>query len=252
MIWDSRPQGQGAGSPREVLRVPVAPPCPGLGAGWVQMLPGLGARGWSFAWQGEADAQRFSEKPKEEEEGRLDLGTVAGHSQCSAPCPPRTGPSPTVGPGRNDRRRAQPHQTSPDSESKPLCSHESGKKNGKEPRYLLAEDGGKALPASADVNVKPFRRGTWSNASRSRTLRLSAHQPHPRNLPHGNRRTSSWAVDTGTGLPAEKTRSWGTGLLPPSRSVMSDSLQPPGLQHARLPCPFLSPGACSNSGPLSR
>ena len=173
MVWDSRPQGQGAGSPREVLRVPVAPPRPGLGAGWVQMLPGLGARGWSFAWQGEADAQRCSEKPKEEEEGRLDLGTVAGHSQCSAPCPPRTGPSPTVGPGRNDRRRAQPHQTSPDSESKPLCSHESGKKNGKEPRYLLAEDGGKALPASADVNVKPFRRGTWSNASRSRTLRLS-------------------------------------------------------------------------------
>ena len=32
-----------------------------------------------------------------------------------------------------------------------------------------------------------------------------------------------------------------------SHSVMSDSLQPHGLQHARLPCPSLSPGVCSNS-----
>ena len=32
----------------------------------------------------------------------------------------------------------------------------------------------------------------------------------------------------------------------------SDSLQPHGLQHARLPCPSLSPGVCSNSCPLSQ
>ena len=37
------------------------------------------------------------------------------------------------------------------------------------------------------------------------------------------------------------------GLLLFSCSVMSDSLPPHGLQHARLPCPSLSPGACSNS-----
>ena len=36
------------------------------------------------------------------------------------------------------------------------------------------------------------------------------------------------------------------------RSVMSDSLRPHGLQHARLPCPSPSPGVCSNSRPLSR
>ena len=35
-------------------------------------------------------------------------------------------------------------------------------------------------------------------------------------------------------------------------SVVSDSLQLHGLQHARLPCPLLSPGACSNSCPLSQ
>ena len=37
-----------------------------------------------------------------------------------------------------------------------------------------------------------------------------------------------------------------------SRSVVSDSLRPHELQHARLPCPSLSPGACSDSCPLSR
>ena len=33
--------------------------------------------------------------------------------------------------------------------------------------------------------------------------------------------------------------------------VMSNSLQPHGLQHARIPCPSPSPRACSNSCPLS-
>ena len=37
-----------------------------------------------------------------------------------------------------------------------------------------------------------------------------------------------------------------------SHSVMSDSLWPHWLQHARLPCPSPSPRACSNSHPLSR
>ena len=34
-----------------------------------------------------------------------------------------------------------------------------------------------------------------------------------------------------------------------SHSVISNSLQPHGLQHARLPCPSLSPRVCSNSCP---
>ena len=37
-----------------------------------------------------------------------------------------------------------------------------------------------------------------------------------------------------------------------SRSVMSNSLQPHGLQHTRPPCPSPTPGAYSNSCPLSR
>ena len=39
---------------------------------------------------------------------------------------------------------------------------------------------------------------------------------------------------------------------PSSSSVMSNSLAPHGLQHARLPCPSTSPGACSNSYLLSQ
>ena len=36
-----------------------------------------------------------------------------------------------------------------------------------------------------------------------------------------------------------------------SRSVVSNCLEPHGLQHSRLPCPSSTPGACSNSCPLS-
>ena len=36
-----------------------------------------------------------------------------------------------------------------------------------------------------------------------------------------------------------------------TQSLMSNSLQPHGLQHTRLPCPSLSPRVCSNSCPLS-
>ena len=41
-------------------------------------------------------------------------------------------------------------------------------------------------------------------------------------------------------------------LLLFNRSVVSDSLWPHGLQHARPPCPSPTPGVCSNSCPLSQ
>ena len=37
-----------------------------------------------------------------------------------------------------------------------------------------------------------------------------------------------------------------------AQSCPTDSLRPHGLQHARPPCPSPSPGACSNSCPLSQ
>ena len=41
-------------------------------------------------------------------------------------------------------------------------------------------------------------------------------------------------------------------LLSFSCLVKSDSFRPHRLKHTRLPCPSLSPGACSNSCPLSQ
>ena len=45
---------------------------------------------------------------------------------------------------------------------------------------------------------------------------------------------------------------WPSLLLLLSCSVVSNTLWPCGLQHARLPCPPPSPGVCSNSCPLSQ
>ena len=50
--------------------------------------------------------------------------------------------------------------------------------------------------------------------------------------------------------PIATTRSFSSVQFSPS--VMTDSLRPHGLQHARLPCPSPSPRACSNSCPLSQ
>ena len=61
--------------------------------------------------------------------------------------------------------------------------------------------------------------------------------------------------ETGTGVVLVGLARW-VGMDSPSllltHSVMSSSFRPHGLQHARLPCPALSPGACSNSCPSSR
>ena len=51
-----------------------------------------------------------------------------------------------------------------------------------------------------------------------------------------------------TGTPLTHTKSSAQF----SRSVMSDSLRPHGLQHARPPCPSPTPWACSNSCPSSQ
>ena len=45
---------------------------------------------------------------------------------------------------------------------------------------------------------------------------------------------------------------WAHSSVQFSHSVMSNSLWPHGLQHARLPCPSQTPRAYSNSGPSSQ
>ena len=71
---------------------------------------------------------------------------------------------------------------------------------------------------------------------------------------------SKWGLLSSRGMQASHCSSlWSTGSrlhssvpFQLSHSVMSDSLWPHGLQHARLPCPSPTPGAYSNSCPLSQ
>ena len=70
-------------------------------------------------------------------------------------------------------------------------------------------------------------------------------------------RKDSWITEesekAGLKLNFQKLKSWHpVPSVQLSHSVMSNSMQPHGLQHARLPCPSPTPGACSNSCPSSR
>ena len=72
---------------------------------------------------------------------------------------------------------------------------------------------------------------------------MAAHKAHPS---VGFFRQEHWS-----GLPCaspmHESEKWKW-----SRSVVSDSLRPHGLQHYRLSCPSPTPRVCSNSCPLSR
>ena len=58
-------------------------------------------------------------------------------------------------------------------------------------------------------------------------------------------------LQTPTASPGWCLGFWPTGSVQFSRSVVSNSLQPYGLQHTRFPCPSPTPRACSNSSPSS-
>ena len=59
----------------------------------------------------------------------------------------------------------------------------------------------------------------------------------------------SWTICQNHLLDSVSWLRWILESVQFSRSVMSDSLQPHGLEHARLPCPSPTPGACANSCP---
>ena len=76
-------------------------------------------------------------------------------------------------------------------------------------------------------------------------------------LPNNTRKTSKSEINMGflCGFPlcGKKLKSFSRyQSVQFSHSVVSDSLQPHGPQHARPPCPSPTPGVYSNSCPLSR
>ena len=60
-----------------------------------------------------------------------------------------------------------------------------------------------------------------------------------------------WKHQFCTVIPCVCTLLLGLWSVQVSCSIMSNSLQLPGLQHARFPCPLPTPRTCSNSCPLS-
>ena len=81
---------------------------------------------------------------------------------------------------------------------------------------------------------------------------------HPKRSSYSSPGEHSWGSQGSNGVQLRETAE---SQAPPlchspaprallfSHSVVSDSLRPHGLQHARLPCPSPSPGAYSNSSP---
>ena len=93
--------------------------------------------------------------------------------------------------------------------------------------------------------VGPPLTGEPTPSSSERELPLQ-HLPSVTNIWHG-----LFCFPSPLQSPAQDTKT-AAFLLLFSHSVVSDSLQPRGLQHARIFCPSPSPGACPNSCPLSQ
>ena len=98
---------------------------------------------------------------------------------------------------------------------------------------------------SSKISSSLFCRFPQVSSSEIKSLPLITLSPSPLHLEY------SWAHDRHS-----VSVSWmGSAVMRSvqfNRSVMSNSLWPHGLQRARLPSPSPSPGACSNSRPLSR
>ena len=102
-------------------------------------------------------------------------------------------------------------------------------------------------PENPGIFLSPLASGSWGVMHGDL---LSTHPWKLRNSQgmHASLDKGRWVVP----VSPEKSSEMHFRLLLFSRSVMSNSLRPHGLQHARLPCPSESPSACSNSCSLSQ
>ena len=95
----------------------------------------------------------------------------------------------------------------------------------------------------------PFAFFTWNHSSAPTTLShggpVSISQTHYYLLS-----ITAWRACGAWGLTCAKERLLICSLLLFSGPVVSDSLRPHGLQHARPPCPSPSPEVCPSSCPL--
>ena len=101
-------------------------------------------------------------------------------------------------------------------------------------------------PHGCDACGKRFKRA--SNLQ----VRSAGRGQRRRGLQKRGRAERGWVRCPEMGGACRKGRGKVLNQMLFSRSVVSDALRPRGRQHARPPCPSPTPGACSNSCPLSR
>ena len=104
----------------------------------------------------------------------------------------------------------------------------------------------------AKTSQSPATSQTRNGPSISPLLACSVPGGHPRRFSKAHRSENGWDPEVGgvEGLVWRNGSIKSSGQF--SHPVVSDSLLPQGLQHARLPCPSPTPRACSNSCPLSQ
>ena len=99
---------------------------------------------------------------------------------------------------------------------------------------------------------KPGRLQSSELQSQTRLKRVSTQHTHT-DVTYKSEVIRTWREHWRWGWGKSRSERWFPNeVLLFSRSVVSDSLPPKGLQQARLPCQSSSPGACSHSCPLSR
>ena len=128
-----------------------------------------------------------------------------------------------------------------EEQKSPGCeSHQGGRKD----RMLLHHV--PLLPARQSLHFLPTLLGSLQGALLGPpTEALLIQLGSPFSAPLGNRGTSQDLVMLGSAPPRPVPVQF-------SCSVVSNSLQPHGLQHARPPCPSTTPRVYSSSGPFSQ
>ena len=117
------------------------------------------------------------------------------------------------------------------------------KHTGTHPRHSMHSLDTHHVFAVTTVGQKAERQ-TWLSSPKSTTL-------NEMNKTWDLNRKNSWLMNIPFIFPSFFS-SYNSNSVQFSHSVMSDSLQPHGLQHARPPCPSQTPAVCSNSCPLSQ
>ena len=100
------------------------------------------------------------------------------------------------------------------------------------------------------VLVIIFGFDTKSNSNKSKNKQVGQHQT--KKFLHSKETTNAMKMQTTEWKKIFANHITDKGSVQFSRSVMSDSLQPHELQHARPPCPSPTPGVHRNSCPLSQ